>query len=210
MSDENEKTKVFDIGEQLKNISSDSEQENHHSDSAKPVDPSKIEDKISEALKHIPTPEHDEVMMVNEVSLDDLSDEEFLALYGSEDPKKEKENPAASERVKKKTKKRQAREAEQAEQKPVGLDALSDQEFEELYGVDEDGNENDELSDNVLKKRKSLLDRIRGFYHNINDEELDDDSARTTVKIIGIAAGIVFIVIVAGVAFFIHSQYNSY
>lgn len=214
MSDENEKTKVFDIGEQLKNISSDSEQENHLSDSAKPVDPSKIEDKISEALKHIPTPEQDEVMMVNEVSLDDLSDEEFLALYGSEDPKKEKENPAASERVKKKTKKRQARESEQAEQKPVGLDALSDQEFEELYGVDEEGDEriaqNDELSGNVLKKRKSLLDRIRGFYHNINDEELDDDSARTTVKIIGITAGIVFIVIVAGVAFFIHSQYNSY
>ncbi len=100
-------------------------------------------------------------------------------------------------------------DAPETQGKKIDLDAISDDEFLALYGEDT-SEEKAERKEKRQRKKAKWINPIKIFKNNLTDESIDDETAKNMVNVIGIASGILFILVVGLAAMFIYSHYSSY
>ena len=71
-----------------------------------------------------------------------------------------------------------------------------------------------EPADSEVEKKKQKKNRkenpIKSFRKKINDESIDDETAKTMVNIIGIVGGLAFILVAVLIAVFFYGQFSSF
>ncbi len=135
-----------------------------------------------------------------------------------EEPQKPQNSPMSS-------KKEQQERTEQpdGDAKKISVDQLSDEEFLRLYGDGERRSPKRKKQKKGRKKQESVSEEeqsevpekqkrhpVAWFKNKLTDENIDDETAKNMVNVIGIVGGITFILAVVLVAVILHAKFSSF